>query len=176
MDKLNVYIKPNDFISLNYNCGLVKDSHPLKVMRNVSNVWSKTINHCPNGYCCANNQKLGKTLETVRQRLLSLNCQRFLSGAAQCGQLQFMHSCLFHKILCCYYLVLKKIWIHLNEKETVRNIFTYVRQNVLKRKFDILHIKFLLVEKSIKFWKWQNMQNGKTCKILTKTFLIYFNM
>lgn len=38
LDKLNVYNKPNDFISLNYNCGLVKDSHSLKVMKNVSNV------------------------------------------------------------------------------------------------------------------------------------------
>lgn len=38
LDKLNVYNTSNDFISLNYNCGLVNDSHLLKVMKNVSNV------------------------------------------------------------------------------------------------------------------------------------------
>lgn len=55
MDKFNVYIKFNDFISFNYNCGLVKDLYLLKVMKNVLNVWREIINYCLNGYCFVNN-------------------------------------------------------------------------------------------------------------------------
>lgn len=101
LDKLNVYNKPNDFISLNYNCGLVKYSHPLKAMKNVSNVWRETINNCPNGYCFENNQKLGKTMVIARESLLSETPQWFAYTAVQCGEFLKCISCFsLHEILC----------------------------------------------------------------------------
>jgi len=75
MDKLNVYNTSNDFISLNFHCGWVKSSHALKEMKNVSNGWTETINFCPNTYCLANNQKLGKMMLVARESQLSVHTQ-----------------------------------------------------------------------------------------------------
>lgn len=50
----------------------MKDLHALKVMKNVSNVWTQTINFCPNVYCFANNQKIEKLVVIARQSLLSV--------------------------------------------------------------------------------------------------------
>lgn len=83
LDKLSVYNKSNDFISLNYNCGLVKDSHLLKVMKNVSNVWRETISCWPNGYCFANNQKPGNDGNCKRKSIVCERPQQFPYTAAQ---------------------------------------------------------------------------------------------